>query len=926
MKIIEFFDDFSSIKTKDINFCETLGKLIYQLQDKKLKLSQLKSLTASTVTNCDKLIRKYRFLIKAYPQASEIKKLYGSLLTNILGDPISGEHYLTESLNFVYNDTQYMNPFSFHQRRCFFIVSCAIDSFGKIIQCNNNFLKFLSITPEIAQELYIDNLIVPNFCNDPFKTIKKFIGETITHKVINNSGLPLLSHEGFLLEGIVNSELVSYKTNLNFVCSFDPLISKKREVALLNKYGVILGHSKGFAKYFVIETNKIIGETFSNFVYENIENNMIEDKIFPLSPKANGFNKKDLFGVLKKKKIIGNIEMTLLYLTNSDDELLSWKNNFEDFYKENDIDSIFKLASEVILSKTNLMSSEQGNNDTTQLLMGASYISKCNREKSIDSLKPDLQGITEVEIKSLKKAVFVLSMTKLVLFISVISIQILVMIISSIASLSYISLEVKHSNSLKPMINLGDIGYLVSGVSFILRYLDASIHGNYTAYYTYDNVNTLLSLLKERKNVLSDEYSEWSYCPSSRIIKEKIIPYWVYEKKPILRYSNLPNLLDLFLTSSYSIVNEMQEGKNNYTDHLFFVVFISMGNSFDIIYDAMVNLEKCELSRIDNLKDMSQYLLFASLAVLSCCFFFILCFLLTIDKNLNVLWENLKNKAKFRFTKLKSCISERLILVHNYNDFSVDKIENENIKKNKPINFRHSLHYLWRFSIMIIFVIIFYILSTFIFEANVHNNLYYRPQLISIILQRRIKSNHMCFFTLETELKPTNLSLLSIYPEFNSINPPGDALISVIKFLSFSQTQIIKSNLQKIMSSTLKNIILKGDPNNPTFLLLGSIRGLAYLLQESIFISFNGKQDDPSVFSKLVANVIEYTNIGKIATKMSNEDSKTIIENLLSQLLNFNIICCIFMLLGYMLYYYPFLNFEIKMLSKITRVLKILNI
>lgn len=369
----------------------------------------------------------------------------------------------------------------------------------------------------------------------------------------------------------------------------------------------------------------------------------------------------------------------------------------------------------------------------------------------------------------------------------------------------------------------------------------------------------------------------------------------------------------------------MKEGKNNYSDHLFFVVFISMGNSFYIIYDAMMDLEKCELSRIDNLEAMSQYLLFGSLAILSCCFFFILCFLLTIDKDLNVLWGHLRNKAKSRFKELKNCISERLIEVHNYDDFSMDRIENASIKNDKTINFRHSFHYLWRFSIMIIFVVIFYMLSTFVFEANVQNNLYHRPELISIILQRRIKSNQMCFFTLETELRPTNLSLLTLFPEFNSINPPGQALNSVIKFLSFSQSQIIKKDLQNIMSNTLKDIILKGDPSSATFLKLGSIRGLAYLLQESFFISFNGQQDDPSLFSKFVSNVIEYTNIGKIATKMANEDSKSIIENLLSQLLNFNIICCILMLLGYVFYYYPFLNFEIKMLNKITKILKILN-
>lgn len=121
------------------------------------------------------------------------------------------------------------------------------------------------------------------------------------------------------------------------------------------------------------------------------------------------------------------------------------------------------------------------------------------------------------------------------------------MITFSIAILSYLYIESKDSNSLSNILNFGDICYILSHSSFILRYIDISIHKNYTSYYTFEYANNLLLTLESKKNLLINQYSKKSYCPSSKIAKENIIPYWKLENGPKLYYSNLPDLIETYL-------------------------------------------------------------------------------------------------------------------------------------------------------------------------------------------------------------------------------------------------------------------------------------------------------------------------------------------------------------------------------------------
>lgn len=127
------------------------------------------------------------------------------------------------------------------------------------------------------------------------------------------------------------------------------------------------------------------------------------------------------------------------------------------------------------------------------------------------------------------------------------------MITFSISILSYVFLESNENNSLATIISIGDICYLLSQSSFVLRYIDVSIHSNYTAYYTFEDVYDLLLTLEDKKNQFMNLYKKHSYCTSSKIAVENIVPYWTIEKNPKLYFSNLPNIIDIFLLNVNTI-------------------------------------------------------------------------------------------------------------------------------------------------------------------------------------------------------------------------------------------------------------------------------------------------------------------------------------------------------------------------------------
>lgn len=416
IKIIEYFNSLSSTKENDKKFCRKIYKFINQLQSEEFLLSDLKYSTNELVKYYKIVKKQYKDIYYNNPDAIEVKNYYESFLLKLLGDT----NYKTKSFISHKNnenlDKLSAKSYAFQSRRCFFIASCDLDNFGKIVHYNNNFQKFLAFKSDSGKELYVESLIVSDFCKNPHKAMRNFIEKTLTHQALVNAIVPLLSSEGYLCESLINSELISYKNTLNFICSVDPLIYKKREIALLNNFGVIIGHSKNFPKLLGFDSGDIVGESVSEILIGINYSELCEDKIFPIKKPLNQCFYSELNGVLKKKSL-GKLQQLILYVTDSDEELMSWRNNYEDFYCEKEYnDSINHSCESNTLNS--YINAEKDQDDMAT--MGLDSLNKMSKGRTIESFRSDIKTIPTFELKSLKKAVFVLNLTKIVLLLSVI--------------------------------------------------------------------------------------------------------------------------------------------------------------------------------------------------------------------------------------------------------------------------------------------------------------------------------------------------------------------------------------------------------------------------------------------------------------------------------------------------------------------------
>ena len=96
LKVLYYFREFQKLKNQDKKFCENLFHLFKVVLDPSSSLQSLKKILNKTGKCVIKLEEKYRDLINQYPDAEEVKEMYGSLLLNLLNNEEDG-HFLLVS-------------------------------------------------------------------------------------------------------------------------------------------------------------------------------------------------------------------------------------------------------------------------------------------------------------------------------------------------------------------------------------------------------------------------------------------------------------------------------------------------------------------------------------------------------------------------------------------------------------------------------------------------------------------------------------------------------------------------------------------------------------------------------------------------------------------------------------------------------------
>ena len=115
------------------------------------------------------------------------------------------------------------------------------------------------------------------------------------------------------------------------------------------------------------------------------------------------------------------------------------------------------------------------------------------------------------------------------------------------------------------------------------------------------------------------------------------------------------------------------------------------------------------------------------------------------------------------------------------------------------------------------------------FYENIYTSLYDRPTLMYTIIERRIALTELCFYTNEIEVSSQNFSLDATFPVFNGLNNPVVANNQMMGELAVTKPILRQKNIEKLMSSRLKNYIFDSVPNSSNFLRFGATFGMTFV-------------------------------------------------------------------------------------------------
>ena len=87
--------------------------------------------------------------------------------------------------------------------------------------------------------------------------------------------------------------------------------------------------------------------------------------------------------------------------------------------------------------------------------------------------------------------------------------------------------------------NLGELNYLISELAVVARQFDISYHNEMGDIYTIDQFQSIIDETAKQQNNILIDYDSWSYCKSSEIVKNNIIPYVTFENYTVIKFTNL---------------------------------------------------------------------------------------------------------------------------------------------------------------------------------------------------------------------------------------------------------------------------------------------------------------------------------------------------------------------------------------------------
>ncbi|OMJ74238.1 hypothetical protein SteCoe_26899 [Stentor coeruleus] len=907
LKLLNYFSEFTEIKSLDLDFCESFRSFLKKCLSDNSDINDLKMQSRKVIDKMKKLKKKYEILLGIYPSAIDVKELYGSLLINILNESDEGRFYLCKS-SIKKKDTNFEKSNSFALNRSFVVISGDKKSLGHIKYFTKNFTSFLGLTSIEAQNLPINLLLPKDFRGFHNFFLERFVETTTTTTVFRCSPSFMLNFKGFLCQFLISSELIGDGKTVNFLCRADLIPDgSSRAFCFLYPNGQIKEHSKNFPEIIGVDNiyieNLYIQELLKDFDFEDFyKNDEVQERLN---------RRNESITMTLDDTRVGNITIKVLYIGYSK-------------YDKGDL-----TMNEYDKSQKKKLKFLLNNGEST---LSKNIEGFCHELSSQDNLKSFQQETSKPETcgymrnlsfnekKLIQNSLRTLSFTKLVLIISI-----AIILIVDISILIYFSKEVSRLTSLKVFLNLSDMSYSISFASLISRMLDIDLRSQtVNPLFNTTDLRTILVNLKDIQDKLQNSYDSWSYCPVSSIVHSKKLTYWELESSPIRYQGTLPDVLDLFIKHTEKFILHLESNDINYKPHLYFISFNGMGSIILAANQTIEALSECEIQKAQKLTIISFYLVIGGGAFHGLLLIALIIFLIKIDKSLNRLWKHLRKKIYTAHKQMNQKIIKRLVISHDYHE-NEERIKDDEIYEDADLNrnYRHSVKYVKKFSLIFALSVIMYGISYYTFLRPVDEYLSQRPLLIKSVMERRVQLMSLCFYSLEKDFENSENSLARLFPENYPISDPKSKILYISAALKYSKSILIEPKSLEIMDTNLKNLIFE-KATGSSFIRNGLFRAAAYLSQESLFIAFNKIRDNNETIEKYISNTIEFTYLVEDVVDKIFKVSGNAIENKLNGYMAFVIFYCAVIFIVYMVFINPFLRTEIMIVKSVFRLLSII--
>ncbi|CAG9329552.1 unnamed protein product [Blepharisma stoltei] len=914
---LEYLVQFERVKKLDENLCYILLDLWSAISHSSPSYKILFKLCLESSYAIEELSSLYESMIEKHKHI-KLYDLYISFLDGVLGD---SEHALFVSqrknaLKDASSETSVLKQIeSYDDNNGIILISAEEKSFGHIACINEKAAGILEISTKDARDAYFFDWI-PNVLSKKHEIyLRQYFGSCYSAEVLSSAYFLLRDKEGFIIEVKAYERFTAFDDFLYFSLSFQPL-SKDRQALIISKNGQILCHTEFFVDTLSYEerntTNKFIVEVIPELAHfdfsKNSELHIIRDrKKIQLKYRIKKVASKKIRCIYiidtEKKKILDFMAAQKKNLNFSRVAL------FDDIKFENHLN-----VPEIECNTFPMTNKSLIEDSSKDIALNMKWDPKLRR-RSYLLTKFFFKNATE-QIQRLAK-----NITKLqwALFVAVICV-----LGTNIGVLIYTYQAAKYTESLHTFAHLGDQLTHLSIISEWVRTVLSDIESSSNS--LNDDLAKLKMYIDEfaisQGNILSD-YKDWSYCSSSEIVKEPIIPVFRFDSNNYdLTKMNLIDTLQFVTNAGYQFISNVQNDENSEKE-VKVIFFNSLGFTYEYANRALDRLVSCEKSRVKSMGDNITSFLITEFGVMMLFLILLSGFIYFVNRSYDNFLNLFRNTALPKCIDLKHKYVERLSNIHGV-DLDTDNLFRNNKKnqqKNENIHSRLFFRYFFRLCVLLMIGLIYILVTKYYLYDDCEIMMIYRPEILKNFIFRRSLLSRIGLWAREIH-EPLLLNYFNQYDisrvPTNEFNKENDEFFSILKKL------VTDKRFMKMISKTSQVGIFEHRDSPYPFIAYGTYTASEVFYLDAINAASpenSNYKNDLNDFSK---NLYILTS-GYLKTFSSiDNDSVHAIEYELNFIMYSMISFSILNLLIYFIYYWPFLQFEKKKFGKLEIIASII--